>query len=124
MAIEKFEKQSWEKFPIWGSILNVQDASETVVLATSKVIAMDKDGREMDEVVLDQSSKVLGDDPDGSYTDNMLGIKVRAGSKLESPYYITFKMITTAGNQWEVDVKMVVKDIPTVIRTSTTTTTV
>lgn len=124
MAIEKFEKQSWEKFPIWGSILNVQDASETIVLGSSFVIAMDKDGREMDEVVLDQSTMVLGNDPDGSYTDNMLGIKVQKGSKLESPYYITFKMITNAGNQWEVDVKMVVKDIPTVIRTSTTTTTV
>jgi hypothetical protein len=85
---------------------------------------MDKNGREADEIVLDQSTKVLASDPDGSYTDNMLGMKVQGGSKLFSPYYITFKMITNSGNKWEVDVKMNVKDIPTVVRTSTTTTTI
>jgi len=123
MAIEKFDKQSWEKFPIWGSILNVQDSTETITLGSSSVIAMDKNGKESHEV-MDLTTLQLGSDPDGSYTDNMLGVKVQNGTKERSPYYLTFKMVTSAGNQWEVDVKMNVKDIPTVVRTSTTTTTV
>lgn len=122
MATESFTKQSWEKFPIWGSIKDVQEDDEKVVLAQSTVTVTDKDGKDAGEV-LDQSSKVLGDDPDTSLTENMLGIKVREGTKTKSPYWITFKMVTTSGNQWEVDTKMKVKDVPAFVAVSTTTTT-
>jgi hypothetical protein len=120
--MEQFEKQSREIFPIWGSILNVQDPDETIILATSTVTATDKDGKDAGEI-LNQSTKILNDDPDGSYNDNLLGIKVRGGSSEFSPYYITFLMWTSASNRWEVDVKMKVKDLPTVVAVSTTTTT-
>lgn len=108
--MEEFEKQSWEKFPIYGSILNVQDPTETVVLATSTVAAVDNAGADVSTTVLDSATKVLGTDPDGSYSDNMLGIKVQAGEEDKSKYKITFKMITSLGNQYEVDVKMKVKE--------------
>lgn len=120
--MDEFEKQSREVFPIYGSIINVQDADETVVLVSSTVTATDKDGKDAGEVI-SQATKVLSDDPDGSYTDNMLGIKVQGGSKDYSPYYITFLMTTSAANRYEVDVKMKVKDLPTVVAVSTTTTT-
>lgn len=122
MAIESFTKQSWEEFPIWGSILNVQEDSETVVLGTSTVTVTDKDGKDAGEV-LDQSSKTLATDPDSSLADNMLGIKVRRGTKTKSPYWITFRMVTSSGNHWEVDTKMKVKDTPAFPAVSTTTTT-
>jgi hypothetical protein len=121
--MDQFEKQSREIFPIWGSILNVQETTEVVTLAGSTVTAMDKDGKDAGEVI-DQSSIILADDPDGSYSDNMLGIKVRDGEESKSPYYITFLMATDNGNKWEVDVKMKVKNTPTVTAVSTTTTTV
>lgn len=120
--MDEFEKQSREIFPIYGSILNVQEESETVVLGTSTITAMDKDGKDAGEVI-DQSSKILASDPDGSYTDNLLGVKVRDGSQAKSPYYITFLMFTSNGNKFEVDVKMKIKEYPSVTPVSTTTTT-
>lgn len=120
--MDEFEKQSRESFPIYGSIINVQEATETVDLASSTVIAMDKDGKDAGEVI-NQSTKALANDPDGSYSDNMLGIKVRDGSQSRSPYYITFIMVTSAANKYEVDVKMKIKEYPSVTPVSTTTTT-
>ena len=123
MSVETFEKQTWEIWTVWGSILNVQEATETVVLNTSSVSAMDKDGNNVSSTFLDQGSKALGDDPDGSYSDNLLGMKCRGGDLDKSPYHITFYMVTTLGNQYEVDVKSKIKRIPTTPLPVTTTTT-
>ena len=123
MSIEEFEKQSWEKWPVWGSIINVQEATEKVVLGSSSVFAMDKDGNNVSSTFLDQSTKVLGDDPDGDYTDNMLGMKCQNGDLSASPYYITFYLVTDQANQYEVDVKVKIKRIPTTPIPITTTTT-
>ncbi len=120
--MDEFEKQSREVFPIYGSIINVQEADETVVLNSSTVVAMDKDGKDAGEI-LNQATKTLGDDPDASYSENMVGIKVQNGSQAKSPYYITFLMVTSAANKYEVDVKMKVKEVPSVTPVSTTTTT-
>jgi len=110
MALESFIKQPSEEFPVWGSILDVQEASETVVLAASTVVAIDKDGNDVTSSVLDSATKALGSDPDGSYTDNMLGVKVQNGTEEASPYKITFEMHTSAGNIWEKDVRMKIKE--------------
>jgi hypothetical protein len=126
MSIESFEKQTWEEWPVYGSILNVQNETETVVLGSSSVSAMDKDGNNVSSTFLDQGSKALGDDPDGAYTDNMLGMKCRDGEISKSPYYITFYMVTSEGNKYEVDVKVKIKRIPSTpipVTTTTTTTT-
>lgn len=124
MSIETFEKQTWERWPVWGSILDVQNSTETVVLNTSFAKAMDKDGNLVSDTFLDQATKQLGSDPDGTYTDNMLGIRCQGGSVLASPYYITFYMVTSEGNHYEVDVKVKIKKIPTSpIPISVTTTT-
>jgi len=125
MSVESFEKQTWEIWTVWGSIVNVQEATETVVLNTSSVKAMDKDGVDVSSTFLDQSTKALANDPDGSYTDNMLGVKCKGGDLLKSPYHITFYMVTSLANQYEVDVKSKIKRIPTTplpIVTTTTTT--
>lgn len=125
MSIEEFEKQEWESWPVWGSIINVQNASETVSLNDSFVKAMDKDGNNVSSTFLDQSTKQLGDDPDGDYTDNMLGMRCQGGSLSASPYYITLYMVTSESNHYEVDVKVKIKRYPTTpipITTTTTTT--
>jgi len=122
MSVETFTKQSREQFTIWGSILDVQESEETIVQVSSTVTATDKEGKDAGEI-LNQSSIELGNDPDGTATDNMLGIKVRDGVEAKSPYWITFLMVTTANNRWEVDVKMKVKESPSFPAVSTTTTT-
>ena len=125
MSVESFEKQEWESWPVWGSILNAQTATETVDEAKSFVRAMDKDGNNVSSTFLDQSTLSKGSDPDGDYTNNMLGMRCRGGSLSATPYYITFYIWTTENNKYEVDVKVKIKRIPTTpipITTTTTTT--
>jgi len=123
MPVDSFQKQTWEVWTTWGSILNVQEATETVVLATSSVSAMDNEGNDVSSTFLDQGTKALGDDPDGDYTDNLLAMKCRGGDIDKSPYHITFYMVTSLANQYEVDVKVKIKRIPTTPLPVTTTTT-
>ena len=101
MAIQTETKQPWESWFIWGSILNVQEAAEVITLAGSTVLAMDKDGKDAQGVIIDMSTIVLGDDPTGSYTDNMLGVRLQGGDPAKSPYMITFKMNTDISNKYE-----------------------
>lgn len=115
MAIGKVKKQSWEAFYIAGSILPWQEdgSTEVVELATSTVIAEDVDGTDVSVTFLVQGTKVLSSDPDGDFTNNMLSIRLAGDGGLEadSPFKVTFKMITDEGNQFEVDVMVYVKEI-------------
>jgi hypothetical protein len=125
MAIPTETKQPWESWFIWGSIINVQEATETVVLAGSTVLAMDKDGKDAQGVIIDLATLVTGDDPTGAYSDNMLGVRLQGGDPAKSPYMTTFKMNTSAGNKYEAEMKVTVKELPTTpVPMSTTTTTI
>lgn len=125
MAIPTETKQPWESWFIWGSIINVQEATETVTLVGSTVLAMDKDGRDAQGVIVDLSTMVLGDDPTGVYTDNLLGVRLQGGDPDKSPYMVTFKMNTSLANKYESEMKITVKELPTTpIPISTTTTTI
>lgn len=112
MALEKVTKQIYEAFFIAGSMLKNQDADEVVDLVLSTVAAQDVDGNDVSNTVLLQSTKKLVSDPEGSYVDNALSIQCRAGLEVESPYIITFYMTTDKGNKWEVDMKLVIKEVP------------
>lgn len=125
MAIPTETKQPWESWFIWGSILSVQDATETVSLVGSDVLAMDKDGKDAQGIIIDRSTMVLGDDPNGSYSNNMLGVRLQGGDPDKSPYMVTFKMNTSLVNRYEAEMKITVKELPTTpTPMSTTTTTV
>jgi hypothetical protein len=125
MAIPTETKQPWESWFIWGSIINVQEATESITLVGSTVLAMDKDGKDCQGVIVDLSTMVLGDDPNGSYTDNMLGVRLQGGDPAKSPYMVTFKMKTTLDNKYESEMKITVKELPTTpVPISTTTTTI
>jgi len=110
VAIESFEKQSWEEFPIAGSILNVQESDETVDLNNSSVYGYDKDGNDVTTSIIDATTKTLTDDPDGNYTNNALKVRVKGGDEDGTPYKITFKLVTNKGNKWEIDVRMKIKE--------------
>ena len=108
--MKSFVKQPAEEFYIYGSILHNQDSDETVSLASSSVTAMDLDGTDATATVLDATTKQLYDDPGGDYTDNALAIRVRAGAVASAPYKITFLLVTSKGNTYEIDVKMAVHE--------------
>jgi len=102
MALESFTKQSWEEFVIAGSLENVIATGEAIDLGSSSVAAVDKNGDDVSTTVLDQGTLI----DDGYY----LKIRCRAGDESLSPYKITFKIPTDAGNKWEIDVKMKIKE--------------
>lgn len=110
MASKSFRKQPNEIFPIYGSILLNQGSGETVDLAESTITVVDKDGTDVTATILDITSKQIFTDPDGNYPNNAVAVVVRAGTAAASPYKITFLLVTSTGNTWEVDVKMAVYD--------------
>lgn len=97
------DKQPYEAFFISGSILYVQNATETISVNDSSVAAEDKNGADVSTTLLDQETIVVGNDPKGSYINNMLSMRVRAGDPLLYPYKVTFYMQTTEGNKYESD---------------------
>lgn len=98
--METFARQIYEEFPIAGDYVNVLETGETLVLATSSVLAEDKDGTDVSDTVLDQATKEV--------SGSQLKILVRAGSVSASPYKITFRAVTSNGYKWEIDAEMVV----------------
>ena len=125
MAIPTETKQPWESWFIWGSIINVQEATETIELVGSTVLAMDKDGKDAQGVIIDLATLVTGDDPTGTYSDNLLGVRLQGGDPDKSPYMVTFKMNTSLSNKYEAEMKVTVKELPTTpVPMSTTTTTI
>ena len=112
MAITKTTKQGWEEYFIAGSIIDVQkDGTETVVLATSTIEAIDNEGNDALATIVDVATKKLDDDPNGNSSDNMLSVKCKGGAEAASPYIVTFKMVTTEGQKWETEMKVVIKEI-------------
>ena len=118
----RFEKDPWEKFYIYGSIYNVAESGDAISLSGSSVEAVDKSNADATSEVLDSTTKALADDDRGG-SDNMLKILTQAGKIRRSPYTITFKLATDAGCQYEIDAKMVVREEEFTVSTTTTSTT-
>jgi hypothetical protein len=110
MALSTVEKQIYESFFIGGSIYNVQQSGEAIVLANSTVVAEDKDGTDVSSTLLSQATKSLGDDENGG-TNNVLKIRLQGGTEAASPYKVTFKMETDQANKWEVDILVKVEEV-------------
>jgi len=101
MQIEKFTKQSYEQFYIAGNFsLNLGDGEE---ISSETVTAIDKAGTDSTAIVL-----VNGTD---SIVDGKVRVQVTGGTQALSPYRIRFVIVTSLDNQWEIDVKMRVKEI-------------
>jgi len=109
--MKKFKKQISEEFFAHGSILNVQEDDETIVLGTSSITAVDNVATDATTDVLEGGTEELRDDPDGSFTNNVLAMRVKAGTEALSPYKITFKIVTSKGNKYEIDIQMTIKEL-------------
>jgi hypothetical protein len=114
MAVESFTKQSWEEWVIAGSIDDVIDTGETIVEATSDIKAWhwDDETTEKTTDLIEIATKAADN------TNFWLKVRVKGGDATEVPeggsnpgvYKITFYIITSLGNKYEIDVKMKIKE--------------
>jgi hypothetical protein len=95
-----FFKQPAEEFVIAGKFNTVLLTGETIIVGSSSINAVDKDGNAANSIL---SGKAV----DGYY----LKTTVKGGLVASSPYKITFVAVTSLGNIWEVDAKLHVVDI-------------
>ncbi|MBE9571689.1 MAG: hypothetical protein IMF11_13760, partial [Proteobacteria bacterium] len=100
---DTIKKQSYEEFTIAGDFVDQAEPGENAVLLGSEVLAEDKDNNDVGTTLLDQATKAV----DGT----QLRIKVKAGAEAASPYKITFRIVTSSGNKWEIDASCRVKEI-------------
>jgi hypothetical protein len=112
---DEFAKQPWESYLIGADNSHNLEIGESVIVGTSDIIAVDKDGEDATDDVLDNDDKTVqtadaADIKATPVTNGMLVTRVLAGTEALSKYKITFKAITSNGNQYETDVKMKIKD--------------
>ncbi len=132
MKLYKEKKQSREDYTIaadFSDNMNI-DGGEDLVLGNTSVRAVDKNGSDVSNVILDQSTKEIGGaatGPGGASELGHLKIKIRGGRANRSPYLITFLSgLTTEGEKWEQDVQLTIKEVgevPTYASTTSSTTT-
>lgn len=101
--MDSFKKQSWEEWRVAGSFSKMALTGEAAVSAGSTITAMDKNGDDATSDIVDAGYKVV----DGT----KLWGRVKNGAAAKSPYKMTFKIVTSLGNKFEVDVRVKVKEI-------------
>ncbi len=97
--MERFHKQPDEKFPIAADFAPVLADNESIDGAASTITAVDSAGNDVTSTILVSNSQTV----DGT----KLIVTVTGGTSGET-YKITFRCHTTAGNIYELDVKMIV----------------
>jgi len=107
MALDSFSKQAYEVFWISSSFVNNLGSAETIVIGSSSVVVVDKDGTDVTtDIVVEGTISI-------DVTSQILQVQVKGGEEVSSPYKITFKIVTDAdpANKWENDIKMKVKEL-------------
>ena len=100
----RFSKQPYEEF-FWGAdFSDVLDTdNESIILGSSSITAMDS-GEVSDDTVFYVATLMV-------VSLSILAVRVKAGTAALSPYKLTYKIETTAGNKYEKDVLMTVIDV-------------
>jgi hypothetical protein len=98
--VKKVSKQPYESFIGYGEFSNVMETGETISLGDSAVTATDKDDVDVTADILSGSAAVYDDDDDNPWR---LGMRIVDGTVALSPYKVTFKIVTSLSNKWEVD---------------------
>lgn len=105
----KFEKQPWEEFIIAADFSQNMDIAggEDLVLGSCTVLAENNAGDNAVNVVTDQGSIAIGT---GSQ-QGWLKCLIKGGVVADHPYKLTFRGETDAGEKWEKDIIMKIKDL-------------
>ena len=104
----EFFKQPYESMVPYGGFTNVMEDGETITLGSSTVTAMDVSEDDASGDILSGSPAIYDDDDGNPFR---LGIRVVAGEEAKSPYKITFKILTSLNNKWEVDCFLNVEEL-------------
>ena len=104
MILGRFTKQPYEEF-YWGADFSevLDTDNESIVLGSSSIVAVDSTGED-DTTVYYSATKVV-------VNSTILAVRVKAGVATLSPYKLTYKIETTAGNKYEKDVLMLVEEV-------------
>jgi hypothetical protein len=100
----RFAKQPYEEF-YWGAdFADVLDTdNESILLGSSSIKVVDISGREDTSIYYAGSLAIVN--------TTLLAVKVKGGEEALSPYKITYKIETAAGNKYEKDVLMTVEEV-------------
>ncbi len=100
MGLDSTQKQSYERYFIYGDFSSVMETGETIDSET--IVAEDKDGADATATVVDAAS---------AYVDGFKQyVRIKDGTEAASPYKITIKIETSNGNRWEVDGLIKIKE--------------
>ena len=99
--MDAFKKQPYETFVVGADFSKVLKNDETIT--DTNATALDKNGAVASESVIDNSSI--------SEADGIMSVRVQAGEESLSPYKLTFRIISSAANKYELDVKMYVREL-------------
>jgi hypothetical protein len=102
--METVTKQPYEQFWIGVDFSNNLQYNEVIDTSLSTVTAMDKDG-------VDATAELIVPNMLRS-TGTRLMAQIKNGVELNSPYKVTFRIVTNAtpSNKWEHDVQVLVHD--------------
>lgn len=106
MAVESFTKQPYEEWVIAGSIEDVVDTGETITLGSCDVKAWQWDDLTQEETTNVIEIATLSKDD----TLHYLKVRVKGGTTAIATYKITFYIVTSLSNKYEIDVKMKIKE--------------
>jgi len=101
MALVSTTKQNYEKYFIHGDFSAVLDEGETI--ASESISAIDAAGDDATSAMIDMTSPFV----DGAKQY----VRIQGGTQDGSPYKVTIRVVTSAGNQWEVDCLVKVKEL-------------
>ena len=104
MILGRFTKQPYEEF-YWGADFNevVDTDNESILLGSSSIVAVDTADTEDDTVYYIGTLVIIN--------STILAVRVKAGIAASSPYKLTYKIVTSAGNKYEKDILMTVEEV-------------
>lgn len=97
-----FKKQPYEYFPVSGDFRRVMPEAEGDTISSQVVSAVDSSGADATATILENASIGTGEDYQKVF------VYLKDGTSAGSPYTVTFKIVTTAGNKWQIDEQLVV----------------
>lgn len=110
-----FTKQPWETFLIGADFSEIIEEGEYLLVNSCDIVAVDKNGEDVSSTILNNTQKTVTTAASSEITatpvtNALLKTRVLAGTEALSKYKITFKGVTSNGNQYEKDVHMAVRD--------------
>ena len=112
---ETFYKQPWESYIMGVDFSWAMEEGEILVVGSCTITAIDKDSADASAAIVDNDDKAVttadaDDITTTPVTNAMLVTRIFGGTVALSKYLITFKGVTSYDNQYEMDLKMDIRE--------------